>query len=161
MLAPGRHAGQFATVNGEFVDSSVFLLPTYTATSLILSGRIPGDGNLNGSVGAADYTVWANGFGSSAGFTFGDYNGNGTTDAADYTVWANGFGMANPDFTDGDYNGDGMTDGADYTIWANNFGMMAVAPETSAAAAVPEPSTFMLLFIAAISLIAAPRRSRR
>ena len=54
----------------------------------------------------------------------GDGNLNGVVEAADYTIWAKGFGSASPQFIDGDYNGDDAIDAADYTIWANNFGMM-------------------------------------
>ncbi|MCA9188253.1 MAG: hypothetical protein KDA99_21645 [Planctomycetales bacterium] len=50
-----------------------------------------GDYNLNGSVDAADYTVWKDGFGSTADLD-ADGNGDGTVDAADYTVWKDHFG---------------------------------------------------------------------
>ena len=50
-----------------------------------------------------------------------------------------------------------MTNAADYTAWANNFGMIVTAPKTSAAAVVPHPSTFALLLITALGLIAARR----
>ena len=122
------HTNEFSAVNGTgLLDPTTFLLPLYSSTNLLLFTAIPGDGNLSGEVEAADYTIWANGFGPGTGFTDGDYNGNGSTDAADYT------------------------------IWANNFGMMAVAPaalaEPVAPNAVPEPSTLVLLFLGAIALL--------
>ncbi|MBB6428387.1 hypothetical protein HNQ40_000193 [Algisphaera agarilytica] len=52
---------------------------------------ISGDYNLNGTVDAADYTVWADSFGSTTNLA-ADGNGNGVVDAADYTVWADNFG---------------------------------------------------------------------
>lgn len=56
---------------------------------------LPGDGNLDFSVTTADYTVWANHFGSSGALpSTGDYNGDGLVTTADYTVWANNFGAA-------------------------------------------------------------------
>ena len=127
------HSGEFATLTGDvsLLDPVTFLLPLYSSTNLLLFTAIPGDGNLNGDVEAADYTLWANGFGA--------------PDAA---------------FQTGDYNGDGLTNAADYTIWANNFGMMVVAPE-SAAAAVPEPSTFLLAIVGIIGLCCYRRRRRR
>ena len=116
-------SGEFTAVTGAgLLDPTTFLLPLYSSTNLVLFTAIPGDGNLDGSVGVADYTTWANGFGP------------------------------NTVFTEGDYNGDGATNAADYTTWANNFGMMAVAP-SGAAAAVPEPSTLVLLLIGAIALL--------
>ena len=64
-------------------------------SSLSLFAAIPGDGNLSGSVEAADYTLWADGFGlPGAQFTTGDYNGDGVTNAADYTLWADNFGLS-------------------------------------------------------------------
>ena len=64
---------------------------------------------------------------------------------------------------DGNLNGD--VEAGDYTIWANNFGLMVASPVSAARAlaepvpptAVPEPSTFVLLLIAAVGLIAARR----
>ncbi len=53
---------------------------------------LPADGNGDGMVGAADYTLWANNFGATGLNVVGDYNFNGTVDASDYTVWANSFG---------------------------------------------------------------------
>ena len=52
----------------------------------------------------------------------GDGNGDGCVTGADYTIWADNFGtlaLAGPG--EGDYNGDGAVTGADYTIWADNF----------------------------------------
>ena len=54
--------------------------------------------------------------------TPGDANADSTPDGADYTIWADNFGSEDPGFTDGDFNCDGSVDGADYTLWADNFG---------------------------------------
>ena len=120
----GSRSGEFANVTGDvgLLDPVTFLLPLYSSTNLLLFTAIPGDGNLSGAV-----------------------------EAADYTLWANGFGSGTPTFETGDYNGDGSTDAADYTTWANNFGMMAAAP-AGAPAAVPEPSTFVLAAIGFLGL---------
>ena len=61
-----------------------------------------------------------------AGVTIpGDANGDGAVDAADYTLWADGFGTTGAGFADGDFNGDSTVDAADYTIWADHFGQTA------------------------------------
>ncbi|MEM1028122.1 MAG: PEP-CTERM sorting domain-containing protein [Planctomycetota bacterium] len=52
---------------------------------------LAGDYNGNGVVDAADYTVWADNFGSMVDLD-ADGNGDGVVDAADYTVWADNFG---------------------------------------------------------------------
>lgn len=52
-----------------------------------------GDYNLNGTVDAADYTVWQDRFGSTTAMN-ADGNGNGVIDAADYTVWQDRFGTS-------------------------------------------------------------------
>jgi hypothetical protein len=53
----------------------------------------------------------------------GDGNGDGVVDLADYTVWADQYGLRGlPGVYAGDYNGDGSVDLADYTVWADHFG---------------------------------------
>ncbi|MEM6855544.1 MAG: hypothetical protein AAF593_14150, partial [Planctomycetota bacterium] len=54
-----------------------------------------GDYNGDGEVNAADYTVWADNFGSMVDLE-ADGNGNGVVDAADYTIWADNFGNTLP-----------------------------------------------------------------
>ncbi|MCA9189051.1 MAG: dockerin type I domain-containing protein [Pirellulaceae bacterium] len=58
---------------------------------------------------------------SSAG-VLGDYNQNGTVDAADYTIWKDGFGSSVTPGDGADGNGNGTIDAADYTVWKDNFG---------------------------------------
>ena len=57
-------------------------------------------------------------------FLPGDYNGNGTVDAADYTVWRNSLGQSGSGLAaDGD--GNRIIDAADYVLWKTNFGQTA------------------------------------
>ena len=56
------------------------------------------------------------------GVATGDYNGNGTVDAADYTVWRDNFGATVAAGTLADGDGNGVIDSGDYTVWTNNFG---------------------------------------
>jgi Dockerin type I domain len=52
----------------------------------------------------------------------GDYNHNGSVDAADYTVWRDTLGASVPRGTGADSDGDGVITSADYTNWVNRFG---------------------------------------
>ena len=56
--------------------------------SLVVS---PGDYNGDGTVDAADYTVWRDAFGSSTDLR-ADGNGNGIIDSGDYDIWKSLFG---------------------------------------------------------------------
>jgi hypothetical protein len=73
-----------------------------------------------------------------AGVT-GDYNSNGVVDAADYVLWRNGGPLANEGDTPGTVNQ------ADYNVWRASFGNGAAG---LVSAAVPEPSTLMLVALA-------------
>lgn len=76
----------------------------------------------------------------------GDYNGDNVVDAADFTVWRDTLGSTSVLDADGD--GSGTIDAGDYSVWTSNFGNSIPA----AAAAVPEPSSIMLLSISLLAL---------
>jgi GEVED domain-containing protein/Big-like domain-containing protein len=52
----------------------------------------------------------------------GDANGDGAVTDADYTIWADNYGSTSGNWNIGDFNGDGNVSDADYTIWADNYG---------------------------------------
>jgi hypothetical protein len=88
----------------------------------------------------------------------GDANLSGTVDGDDYTYWLNGFlGLTDPSvhgWLRGDFDYNGVVDGDDYTQWLNTF-LLNGPPLTGAGPApVPEPGTWVLLGIAALSLVA-------
>ena len=88
----------------------------------------------------------------------GDYNGNGTVDAADYTVWRDTFGQSVAtagDGADGDLSG--TIDAGDYAFWKSNFGTVIPpgAGSLASAGAVPEP-TCLILALSALAFV--PRR---
>jgi hypothetical protein len=68
---------------------------TIGATGEVVLG-IPGDANGDGFVSDADYTIWADNYGTQTGATgeTGDFNGDGAVTDADYTVWADHYGSA-------------------------------------------------------------------
>ena len=94
---------QAGSITGSF-DSIV--LPTLAAglnwnvssgtTNFLLSvvgAALSGDYNGNGSVDAADYTVWRNSLGSTVVLA-ADGNGNHVVDQADYAIWKSNFGSS-------------------------------------------------------------------
>ena len=87
----------------------------------------------------------------------GDYNGNGTVDAADYTVWRDHFGqdyaLANRDPTNSN-----AVNVQDYTYWKSRFGATTGGAGALSAGAVPEPATWILGLTALCGLIAMRRR---
>lgn len=80
----------------------------------------------------------------------GDFNLDGVVNAADYIVWRANLGKQGlAPFTGGDGNGDGLVTSADYSIWKSHFGTHA-SGGAGANAAVPEPTTTMLLMWAVV-----------
>ena len=131
------------TPTGAFTVSSPYtwnLSKLYTTGEVTLSIPLAGDFNGNGTVDAADYTVWRNGLGSTytpahydvwkANFgrtlnsppLAGDYSGNGTVGPEDYDVWKANYGSSN---SAADGNGDGTVNAADYTVWRDHLGQSA------------------------------------
>jgi T5SS/PEP-CTERM-associated repeat protein len=80
----------------------------------------------------------------------GDYTHDGLVDAADYTIWRDTLGQTGISLA-ADGNGDNVIDAGDYTVWMSNFGNHAGAG-AGAIAAVPEPSTFVLLLTGILTL---------
>lgn len=91
----------------------------------------------------------------------GDYSGNGTVDAADYTVWRDNLGGDPASFAAGtrDVNiVDATVVNADYGFWVSNFGNTVTPPS---AQAVPEPVGLVLTLAAMSLLCGRPDRRRR
>lgn len=86
----------------------------------------------------------------------GDYNSDGVVDAADYTVWRSQQGQVggglSADGTGDDGLGipDGDVDEFDYNFWRANYGASNSA--SASAAAVPEPSSVLLILAAMFGL---------
>jgi hypothetical protein len=75
----------------------------------------------------------------------GDYNGDGTVDAADYTVWRNNLGDANESDINNNGDGGAVTD-SDYDWWKQHYGDSLPGSGTGATAnaTVPEPANLNL-----------------
>jgi hypothetical protein len=79
----------------------------------------------------------------------GDYNKNSIVDTADYVVWRKTYLQSGSTLAaDGDF--DGTVDDDDYEVWLAAFGQSAPGSGAGGAAAVPEPSTFLLIGLAAL-----------
>jgi hypothetical protein len=145
-------------VNGISVFHQVMNNGGSTSTNSVLSLNI---GDL------VDFVTAARGFygGDSTAFdarivasVAGDYNNNGTVDAADYVLWRKYQGTTHT--LPNDPTG-GTIGTAQFTTWRSHFGQPSGSGSGAtgfASAAVPEPSTLVLLMFAAASWCL--RRSR-
>ncbi len=72
----------------------------------------------------------------------GDFNFDGTVDAADYTVWRDSIGLTGAGL-DADSNIDGRVDDLDYAVWKANFGMTLGSGAVSVAVPEPGTSLLL------------------
>lgn len=92
-------------------------------------------------------------------FLAGDFNGDGTVDAADYTLWRSTEGMTGPGLF-ADHNDDHIVNELDYRLWRSNYGNTVGSGGASASvSAVPEPSSLMLIGLL-LSFASLRRRAR-
>ncbi|MBN1553648.1 MAG: PEP-CTERM sorting domain-containing protein [Phycisphaerae bacterium] len=92
-------AAELAALGLAFGDNTVGLMiladDGYWATDELTLTYLPslvGDATLDGSVSPADYTVWANNYGTGDEWEEGDFNLDSSVTPADYTLWANNYG---------------------------------------------------------------------
>jgi hypothetical protein len=96
-----------------------------------------------------------------------DYNHDGTVNAADYTVWRNTLGQSDPDPDNSplaaNANRSSSVDLKDYGIWKYHFGESLPVSEGSGSVAtlgVPEPASCSLTLIGMIACVMVRGRSR-
>jgi len=140
------------TLSGSLPANGLLATLTLDTTGLN-SGTFPLRLSVDGALGPFDTTLW-NAVGEAVPLSVtegtlivaipivGDYNRNGAVDAADYTVWRDSLGQTGGNLP-ADGNGDTHVDAVDYGIWKQHFG--EALGGGSAAIAVPEPSTGLLL----------------
>jgi len=81
----------------------------------------------------------------------GDYNEDGTVNAADYSVWRNSLGQSGSGLA-ADGNGDSHVDDADYDLWKLHFGETSGSGSGAAAKiATPEPMSCVLVMAALLA----------
>ena len=88
----------------------------------------------------------------------GDYNNDGTVDAADYTVWRDHLGqsMALPNTDPADT--DDMVTQAEYNFWKSRFGSTSGSGAVQGNSPVPEPTSLALLAAGAGAFVSWRRR---
>lgn len=134
---------------GAFVPSAGDAFTIITATDGI-------SGAFDSLIGPAGYK-WLVDYGDDAvtllvGLS-GDFNSDGTVNAADFSLWRDSMGATGSGLAaDGD--GDGDVDANDYTIWKNHFGQ-SISSGNGSAAAVPEPTMFLMLCAALLAILPA------
>ena len=89
----------------------------------------------------------------------GDYNDDGTVDAADYTVWRDSLGSSGLGLA-ADGNNDGTVDSLDYDLWVANYGSSSSSSSAAAASVPEPSTGLLGLIAACLSfLLRKPRRS--
>ncbi len=93
------------------------------------TSNLDGDGNGDGVVNLADYTIARDNHGAGLvpNLVPGDFDNHGSVDSLDYDAWKSNYGRRISLAND---NGDGVVNLADYTMWRDNQG-------SSTAASVP------------------------
>ena len=87
-----------------------------------------------------------------ASFAAADFNEDGFVDGDDLAAWQTNFGMpTGAAKDDGDADLDGDVDGADFLAWQQQW--TGAGAGVAASAAVPEPTSAMLLFTALLGLL--------
>jgi hypothetical protein len=90
----------------------------------------------------------------------GDYNNDGTVDAADYTVWRNHFGELSEANIHQNGDGANGIDLADYAWWKERYGTLVNSTGAGGvAASIPEPKSHDLAWLAAILAISVMQRT--
>jgi Dockerin type I domain len=144
------------TLNFANVDIRTFpSIPTDGVMSLNFpsnTAAVNSPTNFAGAAGSIDL---------SSPTTTGDYNGDGTVNAADYTVWRNALGQEVSSGSGADGIPDGAIDGADYDFWKLHFGETVPGSASGQASVVPEPATVMLMLVGLLTVIISRKFSPR
>ncbi|MBX3427455.1 MAG: hypothetical protein KF688_17380 [Pirellulales bacterium] len=87
-----------------------------------------------------------------------DFNGDELVDGGDFLIWQRGFGAQGAMLSQGDATGDFQVDAADLAAWLQQFGIVVQA--SAQGQPIPEPATWLLATVAALSAAARTRASR-
>jgi hypothetical protein len=119
------------------------------------------DLNEDGILDSQDLDAWLATGGAENGFSgpylLGDANLDGTVNAADLNAVGLSWQQTGKAWSQGDFSVDGFVSSTDLMLIGLNW--QAEVPQ--AAAAVPEPMSYLLLFLSAIGVYPLARRHRR
>ncbi|MBN1943447.1 MAG: hypothetical protein JW849_09170 [Phycisphaerae bacterium] len=90
LIALGLSTGEWLTIGLKVVDNEGQV--GYDSALLALYPSILGDANLDGAVDPADYTIFADNYGTGNSWNQADFNLDGYVDPADYTIFADNYG---------------------------------------------------------------------
>lgn len=174
LLAPGGYAILESVVNyalgievgdpGDFnSDGSFGVADVDLLVAAIGAGNGDAQYDLNGdgAVNLSDVDSWLSMAGNAIlgdGISFlpGDANLSGTVDAADLNEVGISWQMNRSTWSEGDFTADGMVDAEDLNIVGINW--QRTAGEGAPGAAVPEPSSWGLVWLSAVGLLSWRRR---
>ncbi|NOY41058.1 MAG: PEP-CTERM sorting domain-containing protein [Planctomycetes bacterium] len=125
------------------------LITAYGGTGTIVVRSVPHSGNIIAEELAIEVTAIP-----TTGPLPGDFDSSGDVTGSDFLAWQRGFGIpvgGGASISDGDANGDGGVDAADLALWGEFVGARALAGPGPAVAAVPEPSSAMLLMFGLVA----------
>lgn len=165
------------TTNPNPIDNPIYTPTLGDEMTLITSnaGAAPSaDFSANGTVDAADLTIWKSAFGATA---LGDADGDLDTDGNDFLLWQRQLGQSGGGGIAGTFDSVVYVD-SNGTSLANSSGVIAggalkfqiqygssavklLVVANSALAAVPEPSTIMLATLASLGFASRARGRRR
>lgn len=143
----GFDAGDTVTydvnVNGSFVMSQ----------SVVLDGDFGGYLSFSSNSGGALYdNLKITAFEDRMLGLAGDFNGDGTVDAADYTVWRANLGAADESSLNGNGSGSGGVDEADFNLWRTQYGQASGLAAASATVPEPSTVLLIVMGLAATAM---------
>jgi hypothetical protein len=131
------HMGSIFTQPSNFAQQST----VFVTTNVLLNGLSATD--------AVNLEVFTQRFSQTGpAFLAADFDEDGNVDGGDLAKWKLGFGVKiNATHAQGDANADGAVNGGDLLVWQRQLGSAASAAAVAASAAVPEPSTAILVLM--------------